>query len=92
MTDGAFGHHGFFETVTDVLTGKILGNRFGVTPERDREVGYNGERVETWTEPVTLERGHRSVLVSASVKKPVRVRTILFRVSGTVRWKHPLDP
>lgn len=88
---GPFHEHGYFETVIEDLTGRVLGNRLDVTPEPGRVIGFNGQRIETWTANVTLNRGHRDIVVKASPKKPLKVRTIVFPKSGPIKWRHPLE-
>lgn len=87
-----FEHLGYFETVIDVLTGRVLGNRLNVTPRKGRLIGFNGQEEETYTSDVVLNRGAKNIVVKATPTKPVKVRTLVFPISGRTTWKHPLDP
>lgn len=89
--DRAFQNHGYFETVIDALTGRVLGLRYGVTPREGRVIGCNGQEDSTITEPMVLFRGPKRITVKASAKKPLRIRTIIFPQSGPINWRHPLD-
>lgn len=64
----------FFGEYMDAETGKCRGivtmNRFA---DPDREIGFNGNREFTITEPMEIQRGHKLVMIKASKKKPVRL-------------------
>lgn len=72
---------GYFEDVCDAKTGVCLGTR-RVTPRPGRVCGYHGQEEETMTAPFELTRGHKTVTVKASEKKPLRIRTTLQILCG----------
>ncbi len=94
MTDqsSTFEPLGYFETYSDKLTGRVLGNKFGVTPEPGRIIGFNGQVEKTITSNLTLTCGHRDKVFKASLNKPLVVKTIIFPISGKFTWKHPHAP
>lgn len=69
-----FEHAGFFEEVMDARTGKCLGTR-RVAGDENRPCGYHGQREETATAPLSLQRGHKTIVVPASKDKPLLIRT-----------------
>ena len=87
----AFHNFGYFETYSDSLTGRVLGNMVGVTPEPGRKIGFNGTMEKVMTRDFVLNRGPKNVTVKASPKKPLKVSTILFPLTGRINWVHPKD-
>lgn len=82
-------HIGYFEDfllVREGLWPKGLGSRnYGVElpPEQQgRKLGHAGLRRFALTENVTLNKGHRKVVLKASAKKPLVVETMLQRMEG----------
>lgn len=72
---------GYFEEVMDARTGKCLGTR-RVDPDPARKCGYHGQREETATKPLVLQRGHKTITVFASAAKPLQVKTTLQILCG----------
>lgn len=63
---------------------KCLGVKLHESNPDGRLYGYAGLRQFTLTESVTLNKGHRQVVIKASPKRPLRVRTMLQMLEG---WK-----
>ncbi len=82
-------YHGYFEDVTDLATGKVLGTRT-VEAQPERKCGYHGQREETVVSPLTLQRGHKTATFAASPAKPLRIRTTLYPICGRMIYEvHP---
>lgn len=84
-----FSHLGYFEEFIakrEGCTPKTLGVRqFDLTlPEsqQGRLLGVRGWREFDVTETITLQKGHRQVTYKASIKKPIRVATMLQKLEG----------
>jgi hypothetical protein len=71
---------GHFEELLNVKTGKVIGTRRVAVA--DRPYGYEGRTEYTLIAPIELLRGHKTVIVRASVKKPIHVRSMLQRLCG----------
>jgi hypothetical protein len=66
---------GWYEEVLD-LSGRTIGTR-NVKRQQGRACGHSGMQEVTLTDPVTLQRGHKTYVLQASAAKPVKVLTIL---------------
>lgn len=91
MPKEEFEQTGWFETIMDDATGKVIGTRHNITPAPGRQTGYHGQVKETHTKPFTLTKGHKVVTIKASKEKPVHCTSTLFPQSGRTLWKHPLS-
>lgn len=73
---------GFTEELEDEF-GKFLGMReYG---EPDRPLGITGKREFVLTANTTLQRGHRTEVVKASVSRPLKVKGTLQIICGRVK-------
>src|SRR5260370_28079432 len=72
----------FYRELIDVATGKCLGTQeLGegeVLAQRDRFVGFCGARELFLSEPLSIQRGHREVVVRASKAKPLKCREHIY--------------
>jgi hypothetical protein len=83
-------HIGYFEEFLADPVGdawpKGLGARIFTTDlppdQTGRLLGVAGKRALVLTEPLVLNKGHRSVTVNASTRRPVRVTTMLQMIEG----------
>ena len=60
----------------------------GVRPVQEagvRKLGVDGAQDATFTQPITLHRGHKLVTIRASLNRPLRVRTMLQKLEGKIR-------
>lgn len=78
---GTFEHLGFYEDVYDLDEQRMLGTR-PAQEQVGRPLGYAGNRRETVTVPLLLQRGHKQVVVKASPEKPLHIETTLQRLCG----------
>lgn len=76
---------GFFEDLIDVETNKCYGSRRLEVPTRP--VGSPGMAEFTITENLELTKGHRTVILKASPKRPKRVVGIIHILCGRVKNK-----
>lgn len=80
--------HGYFETLHEIATNKTLGTRTLTEAEwadafrAGRALGVDGETVVEITAPIVLQRGHKTVTVSASPEKPRRCYSTLRPICG----------
>lgn len=74
---------GFEEELLDVATNKVLGSYRIEQPTR--KVGSEGRMEWDLTATVTLKKGHRTVVVTASPEKPRRVRGMINILCGPVK-------
>lgn len=84
-----FEHLGYFEEfmlLRDGCNPKGIGARMfpvELPPEQQgRTLGAYGKREFEVTQTITLSKGHRQVEYKASVKRPLRVSTMLQRLEG----------
>lgn len=70
---------------------RCLGTINTNSPEEGRKLGHAGQQPFTFTEPFWVDKGHRRVLIPASIAKPVAGITMLQKLEGR-KWVHPLDP
>ena len=68
----------FYRELIDVASNKCLGTQElsegEVLAQRDRLVGFYGGRELFLSEPLSIQRGHRAVVVRASKAKPLKCR------------------
>ena len=75
--DGRHNGKFFEEFITRGDQPKCLGVRVVESNQEGRPLGSAGKRDLTLTANTILQRGHKEVLVKASLKKPVHVFTML---------------
>jgi hypothetical protein len=72
----------FYRELIDVATGKCLGTQelseAEVLAQRDRFVGFYGARELFLSEPSSIQRSHREVVVRASKARPLKCREHIY--------------
>lgn len=71
---------GFYEEFIDLDTRRTLGTRRVET--LDRPLGSNGYKETILTEPLSLTKGMKQIIVKASVQRPVRIACMLQILCG----------
>jgi hypothetical protein len=74
---------GYYETLQDARTGKVLGDRPIKSP--NRPFGSDGREEYDLTEPTFVKKGHRTAIIKASKDKPVRVVGMLQILCGRAK-------
>ena len=80
---------GFFEEYIEAgVTGdwpKLLGVRVLKVDEAPRALGSDGRVLQTLIAPIELKRGHKTVTVNASLRKPVGVFVMVQPLCGKTK-------
>jgi hypothetical protein len=74
---------GLAEELTDDTTLKCVGIRR--VAKADRPLGSTGIRVFELTSNIEVKQGHKTVILKASPKKPLKVRGTLFPMCGKLK-------
>ena len=74
---------GFREDLMDAKTGKMLGTREIIDP--DRPLGSNGLKEYIITEPIVLKRGPNEFTLKASPQRPRRVIGMIQLLCGRTK-------
>lgn len=75
---------GYQEEIWDAKTRKCLGLR-RVSQDPQRAYGTQGERESVLTESITIQSGHKTCLVKATPKKPVKIFTRYLPICGRLK-------
>jgi hypothetical protein len=77
-----FEKHGYFETLLDAETQKVVGNRTAKL-RPGRKVGYEGKERITVIGDLPLQRGHKEIVVRCHAGR--NFFTIIYPVCGRVK-------